>query len=185
MIDPDALDGELFLVDSFFNVFVDITVTDVDSRPGRDYPGQPDGAAMTLQDNGPTRISLFYERLFDKDAPDFGLFPPPETDPWIGMFELEISLDVDINGNGEDDKIKITLEFDAGAFVEGDVVDESTDPPFMIGAQLPNGLPDPSAFGGPATTTSDLQNPVLPEPATMTMLALGGLAILRRRRNRG
>jgi PKD repeat protein len=37
------LDGEQFFVDSFFDVFFDITVTDVDARPGRDYAGQPDG----------------------------------------------------------------------------------------------------------------------------------------------
>ncbi|MDP6547227.1 MAG: PEP-CTERM sorting domain-containing protein, partial [Phycisphaerae bacterium] len=146
----------------------------------------------------------FHAAVFDKDAANFGLFPPPAADPWIGMFLLEIPLGVDINGNGENDKIKITLatisagdgnrtfitlpdgtvinEFDAGSFIEGAVVDESTDPPFMIGARLPNGLPDPNAFGGPTTATSNLQNPVLPEPATVTILVVGGLAILRRRR---
>ena len=38
-IDPNALDGQPFFVDSFFDVFFDITVTDVDTRPGRNYPG--------------------------------------------------------------------------------------------------------------------------------------------------
>jgi hypothetical protein len=204
VIDPDALDGELFYVDSFFDVFFDITVTDVDARPGRDYAGQPDGASVTLPDNGPTPLRSFYTAIFDKDAPNFGLFPPPAAASWTGMQDLEMPLGGDINVNGEDDKIKIDLasisagdenrtfielpdgtvinEFDTAARIDGDVLDESDDPPFTIGATLPNGLPDPAAFGGPTTATSNLQNPILPEPATMTMLAVGALAILRRRR---
>jgi len=204
VIDPDALDGQTFFVNSFFDVFFDVTVTDVDDRPGRDFAGQPDGASFTLQDNGPGRISKLYQAAFDKNEPNFGLFPPPEDDPLIGFFLIEIPLGGDINGNGENDKIKITLaslsagdsnrqfvilpdgtvinEFDAAMLIEGAVVDESTDPPFIIGAQLPSGLPDPAAFGGPATATSTLQNPILPEPTTISLLALGALAIIRKRR---
>jgi hypothetical protein len=37
---PDRLDGEEFLVESFFDVFFDITVTDVDARSGQDFAGQ-------------------------------------------------------------------------------------------------------------------------------------------------
>jgi hypothetical protein len=204
VIDPDALDGHAFVVDSFFDVFFDITVTDVDSRPGRDFAGQPDGASLTLQDTGPGQISSFYQAVFDKNAINFGLFPPAASDPFIGLFNIEIPLGGDINGNGEDDKIKITLgslsagefnrtfvtlpdgkvlnEFDAAMFIEGAVVDVSTDPPFRIGATLPNGLPDPAAFGGPTTATSELLNPILPEPTTLSLMALGALAILRKRR---
>ena len=180
-VDPNALDGVPFVVDSFFDVFFDITVTDVDSRPGRDFAGQPDGASIVLPDNGPAHMSSFYFVDFDKLAPNYGLVPPPEADPYIGHFNIEIPLGGDINGNGENDKIKFTLaahsvgddnrtfvilpdgtvvdDFDSAAFLEGSVVDESTDPPFMIGAQLPNGLPDPAAFGGPTTARSLLLNP--------------------------
>jgi len=203
-IDPDALHGENFRVDSFFDVFFDITVTDVDARPGRDFAGQPDGASLMLLDNGEARISSNYFAIFDKNAHNFGLFPPPEADPLNGFVDLEIPLGGDINGNGENDKVKITFvslsvgdssrnliplpdgavlnEFDAASYIDGLVVDESTDPPFRIGAELPSGLPDPSAFGGPTTATSELQNPILPEPATLSVLAIGSLAILRRRR---
>ena len=58
--------------------------------------------------------------------------------------------------------------------LEGAVVDESTDPPFLIGAQLPNGLPDPAAFGGPTTATSNLQNPTSQVPS---ITLIGGLAL--------
>jgi hypothetical protein len=204
VIDPDALDGELFNVNSFFDVFFDITVTDVDRRAGRDFAGQPDGASLALQDNGPGHMQSNYQAIFDKDAPNFGLFPPAEIGPFIGLFDFEISLGGDINGNGEADKIKIVLgslsagdqnrqfitlpngvvinQFDAASFIQGLVVDVSTDPPFMIGAKLPSGLPDPNQFGGPTTASSELLNPILPEPTTLSLLALGALAIIRKRR---
>jgi len=209
VIDPNELDGQEFFVDSFFDVFFDITVTDVDSRAGRDYAGQADGASILLPNNGPAHMSSFYRAIFDKDAPNFGLIPPPEVDPYIGHFDIEIPLGGDINGNGENDKIKFTLathsagdanrtfivlpdgsvidEFDTAAFLEGAVVDESTDPPFTIGAQLPNGLPDPAAFGGPTTATSQLLNSTIPEPGSIIVWSLlGALGITagwwRRRR---
>ena len=207
-INPDELDGEQFFVDSFFDVFFDIMVTDVDPRAGRDFAGQLDGATVFLPDNGPASMQSFYSAIFDKDAPNFGLIPPPEADPYIGHFSIEIPLGGDINGNGENDKIKFTLathsvgdgnrtfiilpdgtvidEFDSAAVLEGLVVDESTDPPFTIGATLPNGLPDPAAFGGPTTATSTLLTPVqtVPEPSTVALLMLGlCVAGWRRRKN--
>lgn len=184
-IDPEQLDGQLFFVDSFFDVFFDITVTDVDSRPGRDYAGQADGASIQLINNGPTNIQSFYQMTFDKDAPNFGLFPPPQHAPFIGFFAVEIPLGADINGNAENDKIKFTIgsivagdanrtfttlpngtvinEFDAAGYFAGAVVDESTDPPFTLGAGSP-GAPafsGPGALTGPTTATSTLLNPVI------------------------
>ena len=121
-----------------------------------------------------------------------------EANTPFGHFQIEIPLGGDINGNGEDDIIKFTLathavgdenrtfielpdgttidEFDSAALLEGAVVDESTDPPFMIGARLPNGLPDPMAFGGPTTATSTLLNPTaqpIPEPLSATLCGMG------------
>ena len=207
-INPEELDGELYQVDSFFDVFFDITVTDVDARPGRDYAGQPDGASMSFLDNGPTDVRSDYDAVFDKDAPNFGLFGPPEADPWLGFIQIEIPLGDDTNGNGEDDKIKFTLgtisagdtnrtfiqlpdgtvinEFDAGAFLEGTVVDESSDPPFTIGTIDPaTGLPNPNAFGGPTTATSTLLNPLaappVPEPAGLSLIGLAVFSLKRRR----
>ncbi len=183
-INPEAFDGEPFYVQSFFDIFFDITVTDVDPRPGRDFAGQPDGASIVLPDTGPAGLDSSYTATFDKDVPNFGLIPPPEFSPYIGHFQIEIPLGGDLNGNGENDKIKFTLathsvgdenrtfiqlpdgtvvdSFDSGAVLEGAVVDESTDPPFTIGALDPDtGLPDPAVFGGPTTASSTLQNEVI------------------------
>jgi len=206
MIDPEELDGQRFFVDSFFDVFFDITVTDVDDRPGRDFAGQPNGATVVLPDNGPGALQSSYVVVFDKDAANYGLIPPPQFDPHIGLFNIEIPLDADINGNGENDKLTFILgtfsagdenrqfiqlpdgtvinQFDDAAFLEGAILDESSDPPFHIGAQLPNGLPDPDAFGGPTTATSRLLNSMIPEPTTVTALTIGALAALCRRRRR-
>ena len=208
-IDPAELDGQTFIVDSFFDVFFDITVEDVDPRSGRKYAGQPDGTSIMLLDNGPARMQTHYQAIFDKDAPNFGLIPPPEVDPYIGHVDIVIPLGGDVNGNGEDDKLKFTLvthsvgdgnrtytqlpdgtvidEFDSAAFLEGAIMDVIDDPPFTIGAQLPNGLPDPGAFGGPTTATSTLLNPIVPEPSALALAMIGlvGLAgLARRRRNR-
>jgi hypothetical protein len=195
-IDPNELDGEQFFVDSFFDVFFDITVTDVDLRPGRDYAGMPNGASVLLPNNGPAHMQSFYSAIFDKDAPNFGLIPPPEADPYIGHFNIEIPLGGDINGNGENDKIKFQLathsvgdenrtfivlpdgtvldSFDSAAFLQGAVVDESTDPPFTIGTLNPDtGLPDPASFGGPTTASSNLVNPVVPEPSSLVLVIAG------------
>ncbi len=214
-VNPSALDGQTFFVDSFFDVFFDITVTDVDTRPGRDIAGKTDGASVQLLDNGPARLSSFHVVLFDEDAPNFGLVPPPEAGPYIGHFDIEIPLGGDINGNGINDKIKFTVathavgdenrtfitlpdgtvidEFDSAAFLAGAVVDETTDPPFTIGACLvslnPDGscsAPNPAVFGGPTTATSLLLNPAapVPEPGTLALFIFGlaGMGYLRRRR---
>jgi len=193
-IDPEQLDGEPFFVDSFFDVYFDIKITDVDRRPGRDYAGQPDGAFLFLPDLGPVAMRSTYQVTFDKTADNFGLLPPPEGSPYImDIAEYEVPLGGDINGNGENDKIKITgatltamdanRTFDPGpngsvlfgftgvVDLEGGVMDESTDPPFTIGG-----------LSGPTTGWGQIQNP--PEPTTMALLAVGGTLLVRRRRRK-
>ena len=205
-IDPNALHGQQFFVDSFFDVFFDITVTDVD--PVNDFAGQAHGASFTFNDNGPASMQNNYVVTFDKNAPNFGIVPPPEVAPYIGHFTIEIPLHADLNMNGKDDKIKfvqavhsagdsnrtfITLpngtvidQFDSTAFLEGALVDEDEDPPFTIGMLGPDGVPT-SAFGGPTTGTSQLLNPLatVPEPSSFVlMMGLGGFALAGWRRKR-
>ena len=205
-VDPDILDGQPFTVDSFFDVFFDITVTDVDSRPGRDYAGHPDGTTHALPDNGSATVVSLHDATFDKNGPNFGLFPPPFSEPHQASLNLEVLLGMDFNLNGQDDRILFTLwqvsgedtgrtfngvngsvvinGFNAGAIIEGSVVDVGSTggAPFQIGAALQSGLPDPAVFGGPSVVTTDLVNQIVPEPATLAILAMSGLAVLRRRR---
>lgn len=203
-IDPADWHGQEFGVDSFFDVFFDIRLEDVDGRPGRDFAGQGDGGLIQVEDVGPASMWSNYTATFDKDAPNFGLIPPPEVAPYKGHFDIEIPLRFDINQNGENDKLKFTLAthsvgddnrtwielpdgtivdtFDSEAMLEGAIVDESDDdPPFTIGT-LANPLT------GPTTAGSNLQNPVIPEPASLALLGMGAVFLLvcawRKRRRR-
>ncbi len=184
IVDPDLLDGSPFMVDSFFDVFFDITFTDVDARPGRDYAGMPDGASTVFQDNGPLQVIVSYPATFSATGDLWGLAPPPEASPYFSPALIEIPLGGDINQNGEDDKIKITLwtssigdagrvfisgagdsvnvAFDSGLVIEGVVVDESTDPPFTLGFYSAPGQPDLTSLGGPGTWNALLANGVVP-----------------------
>lgn len=208
LIDPNVLHGTGYNVDSRFDVFFDIVLTDVDSLPGRDYAGQPDGASIVVQDVPMLNMQSFTGTLiFDKNEESFDLLMPPESDPYIG-FPADIPLGADINGNGTNDKLSFSLfvyaigtsnrldstlvtnllwnhEYDAAALLQG-VVEDVTGGggvPFNIGAQLPNGLPDPSAFGGRDLVESRLVNPLtIPEPTTALLSALGLVAVSRRRR---
>ncbi|MBM3223454.1 MAG: hypothetical protein FJZ47_06610 [Candidatus Tectomicrobia bacterium] len=87
------LHGQQFFVNSFFDVFFDITVTDIDDRAGRHFAGMGDGASLPLPDNGPARMLSSYRAQFHEDAPNFGLVPPAEESPYMGHFNFEIPLE--------------------------------------------------------------------------------------------
>ena len=144
-----------FHVDSFFDVFFDITVTDVD--PGADYMGQPDGASVVLQGVGPAGMLSSYvgapPPANGQPAP-FNFLPPPDDAPYIGGSDIVIPLG-DVDRDGDMDYMKfqlITLQvdgeqrtfiqlpggevidsFDVTADITGGITDDITDPPFSIG----------------------------------------------------
>ncbi|MCG8450347.1 MAG: PEP-CTERM sorting domain-containing protein [Pirellulales bacterium] len=205
-IDPSALHGTSYLVDSRFDVFFDIVLTDVDSRSGRNYAGQADGASLVFQDVQTANMQSFSSgAVFDQNEESFDLLMPPQPDFYVG-FPVDILLGADINSNGTNDKLSFSLlqygvqsgnrvdqtlitnllwrhAYDAAGKLEGVIKDVTGTGgvPFAIGAQLPNGQPDPAAFGGRDLVESRLVNPLIPEPSTL-LLSLSGLVTLGRKR---
>ena len=206
-IDPNVLHGTSYLVDSSFDVHFDMQLTDVDSSPGRDYAGQPDGASFILQDVTMLNMQSFSNAVFDKNEESFDLLMPPQSDVYFGI-PVDVPLGADINGNGTNDKLRFTQflygvqsgnrldmtlltnllwnhEYDSAALLGGLVENVTGGVPFQIGAQLPNGQPDPAAFGGRDLVESRLVNPIVPEPITVLLSVLGVVAVsLKRRRNK-
>ena len=150
---PNSIvDGDEFLVDSFFDVFFDITITDVDPRPGRDYVGLPDGESITWPDV-PTEDTVSSDTCTaDISEPLLGCMTRNKL--YVGGLSV-IPLDTDVNGNFENDVVKLILQeltlgagsqsilangdiqvesglLDSFFDVEGAVLDESADPPFEV-----------------------------------------------------
>ena len=212
LIDPPQLNGQEFFVDSFFDVFFDITVTDADPRPGRNYAGTPPasevGATLTLPDNRPVTMESSYTAIFNMNAHNFGLFPPSEDEPFVSPAfptpVFTVALGMDINGNGHDDKIAISFTEMAVAdasrryttLPDGTTVRNDFNANMYLISDVMDVISDPPftigaqigtggpAFGGPTTATSTLMNPVTPEPATLALLAVGGTVLGWRRRRR-
>lgn len=174
-----------YQVNGFFDVFFDVTLTDID--PNRDFAGGIPysflGAAMHLQMD-PLIVQA------DPSQPFWGVVPP------VGALYRGLTSPFpvgDINGNGEYDVLKFTSaelsvglvtgsyglsdgswmqSFDVSGNFAGSVQDISTDPPFGFG------------LTGPTTGRSQLGGAVVPEPSTWVLFGAGVvlLPLLRRRK---
>lgn len=187
------MNGQLYFVQSFFDVFFDITFTDVD--PGANFgANSPDGTVLHFSSIGPGRLLNNYAATSDPNLPNLGLFPPPESAPYIGFFTVEFPLGANLNDNGEDDKMKITLaalsvldqnrtfitlpdgtvidNFDTVMDLSGAVVDASQDPPF-----------GPIQLTGPTTASSRLVGEVPDQGSSLwlAVLAITGCLWYHRR----
>ena len=98
----DIQDGDEFFVDSFFDVFFDIEIEDVD--PVADFGGGLP-ALLGPFSGGPAHMSLGGAdgtaqsiRIADTSKPNFGLFPI-DGDVYLGHVEVDIPLPVSIGGD--------------------------------------------------------------------------------------
>lgn len=153
--------GDEFQVDSFFDVFYDIEVTDVDTRPGRDYFGAAPPPVLTWPDvpTEDTVASLPSTTCTaDTSLPLLGCM---DELLYVGDTPYVIPLNFDVNDNGEDDVLKFKIhelflggdsyDLSSGDIevtypdsffdIEIEISDESSDPPFDI--QLIPEPPDP------------------------------------------
>jgi hypothetical protein len=182
----------MMAVNSFFDVFFDVTITDVD--PVNNYFGNiPVFSLQDQSDPGTRDMSTTYQAIFDAQDPNYGLLPPPQTFPYIGHFNIVIPLP-DINGTNGPDVLKFTFaahtvndvgrtfivlpdgtvvdSFDSSANLAGAIMDDVDDPPFSID------------MIGPGQAHSLLLNDVVPEPSAILLLAGGALASVAHRRKR-
>ena len=130
-----SVDGGAPQVESFFDVFFDITVTDVDDRVG--LTGL-EGELVQMELAGPARLPDGTAVVLRESPTQSSRGPLSITDIGGGLYHIDSFFDVFTE-----------LWVDGGSFAPGDV---------------------------------PLQMVLMPEPATLVLLTLGGSAMIRRRR---
>ncbi len=187
--------GDTVCVASFFDVFYDVTITDIDSSAGFFDGGGPQ--ELGALDLGPINMQFSGECIADTSIPNLGCLPPVGS-PYIGHFAIVMDLGVDVNHNTLDDVMKFEFgthnvgdvtntyidgsnvidEFDSTIAGNGAVMDAEVDPPFSF------------TLTGPTTAQQGIVYPAqtaqAPEPVTFALFGAGlaALGLSRRRQKR-
>lgn len=171
--------GGTVCVNSFFDVFFDVTVTDIDATAG--FLGGQGPQSVALLDQGPTFLQQRSECIADASQPNLGCLPPVGS-AYIGHFQVVLPLGVDVNGNGADDVIKFDfVAHDVGGvtntFIQGANVIDTFNSTINGGGSVEDALADPPftfTLTGPTTAQQRIVFPAqVPEPGTLALMAAG------------
>ena len=183
----NVVNGDTVCVSSFFNIYFDISLANIDTSTGFFGGGGP--SVLTATGLGPATMQQNSTCIADTSKVNLGCLPPTGS-AYIGHFKVNLPLGVDINGNSLLDTISFVLvqhnvgnqtntyvqgsnvidTFNSSAPASGSVQDAGTDPPFTF------------TLNGPTTAQQGIVYPA-PEPATLGLLGVGlGLLGWKRRR---
>ena len=180
----DTSAGQQFFVDSFFDVFFDITLTDVDPVDNY-FNGAPVLGPIGL---GPAHMDFNEIRTSNGVGPTFGLIPPV-GDAYLGHFDIKIKFGVNFGGGSEPDILEFTLATHTvgnitNTFIEGNTQEDTFDSTLAVNGLVHDQTADPEfsfTLTGPTTARATL----VPSPGTLSLmltgLGLGALRFFRRR----
>jgi len=177
--------GDSVCVNSFFNVWFDVTITNQDSSGAFFFNNEGAPQTLTQNDNEtPTPLQQNSVCTADLSKPNLGCLPPTGS-AYIGHFQVKVDLGVDINGNGANDVLKFDfVQHDVGGvtntFLQGaNLIDTFNSNIQNTGGMVGDQIGDPpfGAFllSGPTTASQGIIFPAqsVPEPASLALLGAG------------